>query len=169
MPPAAGLRHYAYVALGSNLQHPQAQVARAFDDLAGLPDSRVAARSSLYRSAPVGYADQPDFVNAVAALETGLSPHALLAGLFAIERVRGRTRQFVNAPRTLDLDLLLYDDALINDADLVVPHPRMHQRAFVLAPLCEIAPACEIPGRGRVADLLDALDTSSVSKIEQKT
>jgi 2-amino-4-hydroxy-6-hydroxymethyldihydropteridine diphosphokinase len=126
-------------------------VRRAIDALGALPGTRLAAASSLYRTAPVGYADQPDFVNAVAALDTELSPRGLLDGLLAIERDAGRERSFRNAPRTLDLDLLLYGDATLEDDVLTVPHPRMHERAFVLAPLAEIAPDAEIPGRGSAA------------------
>ena len=130
----------AYVGIGSNLDDPQAQVTRAFDELAALPSTRLTARSSLYRSAPVGYADQPDFVNAVAALETSLSAQKLLQGMRGIEQHHGRARSFANAPRTLDLDLLLYGSEKIATAELQVPHPRMQERAFVLKPLLEIAP-----------------------------
>ena len=133
----------AYVGIGSNLDDPQAQVMRAFDELAALPRTRLDARSSLYRSAPVGHADQPDFVNAVAALETELSARQLLQGLQGIEQKHGRKRSFANAPRALDLDLLLYGSAEIDAAGLQVPHPRMRERAFVLQPLLEIAP--ELP------------------------
>jgi 2-amino-4-hydroxy-6-hydroxymethyldihydropteridine diphosphokinase len=141
----------AYVGIGANLGDPAAQVRRAIDALGALPGTRLAAASSLYRTAPVGYADQPDFVNAVAALDTELSPRGLLDGLLAIERDAGRERSFRNAPRTLDLDLLLYGDATLEDDVLTVPHPRMHERAFVLAPLAEIAPDAESPGRGSAA------------------
>jgi 2-amino-4-hydroxy-6-hydroxymethyldihydropteridine diphosphokinase len=130
----------AYVGIGSNLDDPRAQVMSAFDELDKLPHSRVVRKSSLYRSAPVGYAAQPDFVNAVAQLETGLPAERLLAELQAIEAQHGRTRSFANAPRTLDLDLLLFGDAKIASPALTVPHPRMHERAFVLEPLLEIAP-----------------------------
>ena len=130
----------AYVGIGSNLDDPQAHATRAFDELAALPRTRLKARSALYRSAPVGYADQPDFINAVASLDTELSAEKLLQGMQAIEQRHGRKRTFANAPRTLDLDLLLYGDEKIQQPNLVVPHPRMHERAFVLKPLLEIAP-----------------------------
>ena len=130
----------AYVGIGSNLDDPQAHVTRAFGELAALPRTRLKARSSLYRSAPVGYAGQPDFINAVAALDTDLSARKLLEGMRGIEQTHGRKRSFANAPRTLDLDLLLYGKETITTAELVVPHPRMHERAFVLKPLLEIAP-----------------------------
>ena len=138
----------AYIGIGSNLEDPQTQVAQAFDELARLPRTRLSARSSLYRSAPVGDAAQPDFINAVAELATTLGARQLLAELQAIEARHGRQRGFANAPRTLDLDLLLYGDARIDEPQLVVPHPRMHERAFVLRPLLDIAPAVTIPGRG---------------------
>jgi 2-amino-4-hydroxy-6-hydroxymethyldihydropteridine diphosphokinase len=130
----------AFVGIGSNLDDPRAQVLRAFEELDELPHTRLVKKSSLYRSAPVGYAAQPDFVNAVAQLETGLPAERLLAELQAIELRHGRSRSFANAPRTLDLDLLLYGAAQLKTATLQVPHPRMRERAFVLKPLLEIAP-----------------------------
>ena len=157
--------HTAYIALGSNLGDPESKVRRGFTALAGLPQTRLEAASSLYRSAPVGHAEQPDFVNAVARLSTGFTPQALLAALLAIEQRFGRERSFANAPRTLDLDLLLYDAQTIAEPGLAVPHPRMHQRAFVLAPLLEIAPDCEIPGKGRAAALLASCAGQSVERL----
>ena len=130
----------AYIGIGSNLDDPRAQVSKAFEELDELPHTRLVKKSSLYRSAPVGYAAQPDFVNAVAQLETGLPAERLLAELQAIELRHGRSRSFANAPRTLDLDLLLYGAAQLKTATLQVPHPRMRERAFVLKPLLEIAP-----------------------------
>jgi 2-amino-4-hydroxy-6-hydroxymethyldihydropteridine diphosphokinase len=144
----AARAHRAFIALGSNLADPAAQVRRAFEALAGLRESRLVARSSLYRTAPVGYADQPDFINAVALIETRLSAGKLLQALLEIEHGFGRVREFRNAPRILDLDLLLYDDLIHHEHGLTVPHPRMHERGFVLAPLLEIAPDCVIPGLG---------------------
>ena len=152
----------AYIALGSNLENPAAQIEAAFGALATIADSRLVKRSSLYRTAPVGFADQPDFINAVGALETVLEPRALLDALLALEAARGRARTFVNAPRTLDLDVLLYGEQQINEHGLTVPHPRMHERAFVLVPLAEIAPDCVIPGRGAVRELLRRVDQRGV-------
>ncbi|HUQ25130.1 MAG TPA: 2-amino-4-hydroxy-6-hydroxymethyldihydropteridine diphosphokinase [Burkholderiales bacterium] len=129
-----------YVGIGSNLDQPADQVRRALQELGTIRDTRLCAQSSLYRSAPMGYATQPDFVNAVAALDTMLSPEDLLAELKALERRHSRERSFPNAPRTLDLDLLLFGNDTIRTENLVVPHPRMHERAFVLRPLLEIAP-----------------------------
>ena len=120
--------HTAFVGLGSNLDDPQDQVLRALQALGGLPHTRVLARSSLYRSAPVGYLEQPDFINAVAKLETALSPRALLDALLGLERECGRTREFRNAPRTLDLDVLLYGDLQHHEHGLTLPHPQMHLR-----------------------------------------
>ena len=133
----------AYVGIGSNLDDPRAHVTSAFDELDKLPQTRVVRKSSLYRSAPVGYAAQPDFVNAVAQLETALPAERLLDELQDLEARHGRTRSFTNAPRTLDLDVLLYGDLRIATHALQVPHPRMHERAFVLEPLLEIAPHLE--------------------------
>jgi 2-amino-4-hydroxy-6-hydroxymethyldihydropteridine diphosphokinase len=133
----------AYVGVGSNLDQPANHVRRALDEMATIRRTQLQAQSSLYRSAPLGYAAQPDFVNAVAALETALPAGELLKELQAIEKHHGRERSFANAPRTLDLDLLLFGNERIAAQDLVVPHPRMHERAFVLRPLLEIAPGLE--------------------------
>ena len=146
------MKHVAFIGLGSNLSDPAAQVSQALDALDSLPQTRLLKRSSLYRSAPVGYLDQPDFINAVAQVETELAPHALLDILLALEQECGRTREFRNAPRTLDLDVLLYDDLVHHEHGLTIPHPQMHLRAFVLQPLLEIAPECVIPGVGLAAD-----------------
>jgi 2-amino-4-hydroxy-6-hydroxymethyldihydropteridine diphosphokinase len=129
-----------YVGIGSNLDDPVRHVRQAFDELDRLPHTRLVKKSSLYRSAPLGYQKQPDFINAVAQLETGLPAERLLAELQEIEARHSRRRSFPNAPRTLDLDVLLYGDATLALPGLVVPHPRMHERAFVLKPLMEIAP-----------------------------
>ena len=135
----------AYVGLGSNLDDPQAQVRRALAALDALPATRLVATSPLYATAPVGPQDQPDYVNAVVALRTGLSAPELLAGLQRLEQAAGRQRPYRHAPRTLDLDLLRYGDGRIDSAALCVPHPRMLQRAFVLRPLAEIAPQLVTP------------------------
>ena len=157
--------HTAFIALGSNLGDPETTVRHGIAALAELPKTRLAAASSLYRSAAVGHADQPDFINAVAQLSTALAPQALLAALLAIEKRFGRERSFRNAPRTLDLDLLLYDAQSIAEPGLAVPHPRMHRRAFVLAPLVEIAPACVIPGLGPAANWLARCSDQSVDRL----
>jgi len=154
--------HDAWIALGSNLDDPAAQVRWAMTALDGIASTRVIARSSLYRSSPWGYTEQPDFVNAVAQVATELSPRELLHEMLAIEHGRGRVRTITNGPRILDLDLLLYDDARIDELDLVVPHPRMHERAFVLVPLLEIDAGVSIPGFGRVQDIVRGIDTRGV-------
>jgi len=130
----------AYVGIGSNLDEPRRQVLEALSELDQLPHTRVVKKSSLYRSAPMGHAGQPDFINAVAQLETGLPADRLLAELQEVERRHGRERSFPNAPRTLDLDILLFGNATMRSSVLTIPHPRMHQRAFVLKPLLEIDP-----------------------------
>ncbi len=155
----------AYVALGANLDRPARQIQTALTELGNLADTRLVKVSSHYRSAAAGHPDQPDYINAVARLRTGLGPHALLDALLAIEHRHGRERTFKNAPRTLDLDILLYDHLILNDPGLHLPHPRMHERAFVLAPLVEIAPACSIPGHGRCLDLLAVLDPSGLQRL----
>lgn len=141
----------AFVALGANLGQPDLQVRDAMAALAGMPGTRLLAASSLYRSAPVGVGEQPEFTNAVAAIETGLGARALLDALLAIEARFGRRRESPGAARMLDLDLLLYGEQTIDEPGLVVPHPRMHERAFVLAPLAEIAPAVLHPALGLTA------------------
>jgi 2-amino-4-hydroxy-6-hydroxymethyldihydropteridine diphosphokinase len=144
----------AYVGMGANLGEPRTQLLAAWDALGRIADTHAIARSSLYRSAPIGYADQPAFLNCVAKLETALPAHALLAQLQQIERDLGRVRSFRNAPRTIDLDLLLYGSETIDTPGLTLPHPRMHERAFVLAPLLELDAGAKIPGRGSAAELL---------------
>jgi 2-amino-4-hydroxy-6-hydroxymethyldihydropteridine diphosphokinase len=154
----------AYVGLGANLGNARATVLAAFDELAALPGCRLVVRSSLWRSAPLDAAG-PDFVNAVAALHTTLDAGELLAALQAIERRHGRERPYRNAPRTLDLDLLLFGDAVASGPALTLPHPRMHERAFVLRPLAEIAPQLAIPGIGSVAEALGAVADQRIDKL----
>jgi 2-amino-4-hydroxy-6-hydroxymethyldihydropteridine diphosphokinase len=154
----------AYIGLGANLGDAGATLAAAFNALEALPDSELVQRSSVYRSAPID-SSGPDYLNAVVRLRTALGAHELLAQLQSIERSHGRERPYRNAPRTLDLDLLLYGEQLIHTPTLVVPHPRAHERAFVLAPLGEIAPQLVIPGRGAVADLHSALGGQRVDRL----
>lgn len=138
----------AYLGLGANLDSPEHHLLNAFDDIAATPGITLCARSSLYRSAPMGYTAQPDFINAVAAIDTALAPADLLPALRAIEGKHGRVRNIANGPRTLDIDILIYGSLQSDDENLTLPHPRAHLRAFVLAPLLEIDPGCIIPGRG---------------------
>lgn len=154
----------ACIGLGANLGDARATLELAVAALAALPSSQLHACSGHYRSAPVDAAG-PDFINAVVLLDTDLAPLALLAELQAIELAHGRERPYRNAPRTLDLDLLLYGDALIALPTLQVPHPRGHQRAFVLVPLAEIAPGLVWPGCGAVEDLLTALPDQPIERL----
>lgn len=153
----------AYLGLGSNLDDPAAQVARAIDALAALSGSSLRAVSSFYRNPPMGPKDQPDYVNAVVALETSLAPRALLDAMQAIERSQGRDRSGQRwGPRTIDLDLLVYGDRLVAEDHLTVPHAGLAERAFVLVPLAEIAPLLSIPGQPALTTLLAAVDCASV-------
>ena len=155
----------AYVGLGSNLQMPARQVDEAFDLLAEIPGTRVILRSSLYRSAAFGGIEQPDFINAVAALLTTLTPADFLAALHAIEKRQGRVRDGARwGPRVLDLDLLVYAGEVIDQPGLTVPHPGIMERNFVVLPLGEIAPDLVFPGLGRVADLPVDTDEPSFSR-----
>ena len=156
----------AFIGLGSNLADPLVQVRQALMELESIPGTWVTARSSLYRTSPVGFLEQADFINAVASLRTTLKPQALLAALLAIENRHGRKRTMRNAPRTLDLDLLLYGEEIVDQDGLTLPHPRLHERAFVLAPFVEIAPEVTVPGQGRVRDLLARVDCNGVSRLD---
>ena len=159
------MQHIAFIGLGSNLDQPSEQLQRAFIDLDKLPSTRLLKRSSLYQSAPIGYLDQPNFVNAVAQISTTLTPQALLKSLLQIEQSHGRERTFQNAPRTLDLDLLLYDDVQLHEHGLTIPHPQMHLRAFVLQPLLEIASDCTIPAVGRAEYALQACQDQALERL----
>ena len=154
----------AYIGLGANLGDANATLAAAFNALEALPESELMQRSSIYRSAPID-SSGPDYLNAVVKLRTALGAHELLVQLQSIERSHGRERPYRNAPRTLDLDVLLYGMQQIQSPTLIVPHPRAHERAFVLAPLAEIAPQLVIPGRGAVAVLLSALGAQRVDRL----
>ena len=148
----------AYVGLGANLGDREATIRRAVELLADADGIDVLAVSALRETDPVGLEDQPRFLNGAAALETTLRPRVLLEVLLGIERVLGRVRDGVRfGPRTIDLDLLLYDEETVDEPGLTVPHPRLHERRFALEPLAELAPALAIPGRGRVSDLLARL------------
>ncbi len=144
----------AYIGLGSNLDSPVEQIHRAFVALERIPHTTMSRCSDLYQSPPMGGMEQPDYINAVAALETALGPGELLRQLHVIESEHGRVRGERWGARTLDLDLLVYGAEIIDQPDLKVPHPGVHERAFVLYPLHEIAPDLEIPGRGLVTGLL---------------
>lgn len=157
----------AYVGLGSNLAQPMSQVARALEELAGLPATSMVVHSAFYRTRPLGPPDQPDYINAVACLATQLAPEQLLDELQSLEQRHGRVRGVERwGPRSLDLDLLLYGSERVDTARLQVPHPRMIERVFVLYPLAEIAPCdLEIPGSGLLADLLERLPEEGIERL----
>lgn len=154
----------AYVGIGANLGEARANVEDALQRLAALPATCLTAQSSLWRTAPIDSSGD-DYINAVAAIDTALEPHALLEALRAIELAHGRERPYRNAPRTLDLDILLFGDAVIDTPALRVPHPRMHLRAFVLAPLCEIAPDVVIPGIGAASAELPKVADQAIERL----
>ncbi len=162
-------QHIGYIALGSNLGsnlgNPQKIVSNAMNLLGELRDTEVIGRSALYRTAPIGYTDQADFVNACVKIETRLSARQLMAELQKLEKQHGRERKIVNGPRTLDLDILLFDDLQQDEHGLTLPHPRMHERAFVLMPLLDIAPDLSIPEKGLVRDLLARCKQQEIEKI----
>ena len=162
--PQAVAATVAYVGLGANLGDARATLARALASLARLPETRLVRSSPFYRSAPID-SSGPDYVNAVAQLETGVDAATLHARLQAIELEHGRERPYRNAPRTLDLDLLLFGDAVIDSPALIVPHPRLHERAFVLRPLADLAPQLQVPGRGPLAGLLAAVAAQRIDRL----
>ena len=155
----------AYVGIGANLEDPVHQVRSALRELAGLPQTTRTRASPLYRTPPMGPPGQPDYVNAVAELSTTLTPHALLDELQRLEHLHQRVRGERWGPRTLDLDLLLYGDARIDDARLTVPHPGLTARAFVLLPLADLAPDLAIPGAGTVRALCEVVDVNGISRL----
>lgn len=154
-----------FVGLGANVGDAAPRILRVMAELDQVEATQVVARSSLYRTAPIGMLEQPDFINAVVHLRTALDPEQLLDQLLAIEIRHGRVRTQKNGPRTLDLDLLIYGDRRQSGVRLTLPHPRMHERAFVLLPLSEIAPTCVIPGMGPVAPLLPSVSAQGVTRI----
>lgn len=153
-----------YLALGSNLADPLHQVQSALNALAAIPDTSLVATSSLYRTPPYGPPDQPDFLNAAVALDTRLDAESLLNHTQRIELEQGRVRKAHRwGPRTLDLDIMLFGDQTLNTPRLTVPHYDMHNRAFMLLPLLEIAPELCLPDGTRLADILTTLDTTAIS------
>ena len=162
--PAASAPVSAWIGLGANLGDRLATLRTALSAMGALPGTRVQGVSSLYGSAPVD-AGGPDYLNAVAQVQTTLAPHALLAQLQAIEQAAGRERPYRNAPRTLDLDVLLHGDAMLASTTLTLPHPRMHERAFVLLPLLELAPELHIPGLGPAAAFLPHVADQNLTRL----
>ena len=161
---------HAFIALGSNLAGdldcPASQVIRGFQSIEKIAKTKLIKKSSLYQSAPVGYANQADFINAVIEISTQLAPEDLLDALLQIETEAGRERPFANAPRELDLDLLLYDDEIMNTAKLTLPHPRMFERGFVLLPLAEISPNLTSASGESIVKLAQKVQTQGIKKIE---
>jgi 2-amino-4-hydroxy-6-hydroxymethyldihydropteridine diphosphokinase len=155
----------AFIGLGANLGNPAQTLARAVAQIEALPSTQVLRASSVYRSSPINAAG-PDYLNSVVAVETGLDAPGLLAGLHRIEQQFGRQRPFPNAPRTLDLDLLLFGDEQHNSATITVPHPRMHERAFVLEPLAEIAPQLKLPGLPQLGLLRAQCQHQTVTRLD---
>lgn len=158
----------AYIGLGSNLEQPDQQIANAIRELGALPDTRLIAASSLYQSAPVGPQDQPDFINAVALIETALTPLTLLDQLQCLEQQAGRVRLRHWGERTLDLDILLFGNEHVQHPRLTVPHKEMKNRAFVLLPLTEIAPDLRLPCGNTVASLLALLPAQAVTRLPRQ-
>jgi 2-amino-4-hydroxy-6-hydroxymethyldihydropteridine diphosphokinase len=159
----------AFVALGSNLSGdldcPASQVIRGFQSISKLSKTELIKQSSLYQSAAVGYLNQPDFINAVVEISTQLAPEKLLEALLQIELEAGRERPFANAPRVLDLDLLLYDDLKMHKKKLTLPHPRMFERGFVLLPLAEISPNLTASNGESIVKLAETYKNQGVKKL----
>lgn len=158
----------SYIGIGSNLNDPVAQVRQAFLALSNIRDTKLLAQSALYSNPPMGPKDQPNYVNAVAELDTALSPQALLVQLLEVELRAGRdrTKAIHWGPRVLDLDLLVYSDRIVSEANLKVPHPGIAHRSFVLLPLFDIAPQLDIPGVGALAELLARVSPDELCRIE---
>ena len=156
----------AFIGLGSNLEEPVRQIERAIKLLEGIPGTTLVSRSSLYQSAPFGTVAQPDFINSVAEILTELDAHALLQYLQEIERTQGRIRRERWGPRILDLDLLVFGDVIIDAPELIVPHPGIAVRNFVLLPLLEIAPELVIPGLGRISEIRVNNNEPRISRLD---
>lgn len=156
----------AYIGLGSNLENPQQQVLTAIEDIRAIEQSHLLMQSSLYHSPPMGPQDQPDYINAVVAVETDLAPHALLDALQQIEQKHGRIRKRHWGERTLDLDILLFADMVIDDERLSLPHPGIAERAFVVYPLAEIAPDLQIPGLGSLDEIKANCPLEGLQQVE---
>jgi 2-amino-4-hydroxy-6-hydroxymethyldihydropteridine diphosphokinase len=158
-------RSTVYLGLGSNLGDPIGQISRALheiDDVSGVALTQI---SSFYRTDPIGFADQPAFVNAVAQIETTLSPQDLMRALLDVEKAHDRVRTEKNGPRSLDLDILIFNEWRLEESDVTVPHPRLHERAFVLVPLLELNPKLYIPGLGFAREYLPSVSGQKIEKI----
>ena len=155
-----------FIALGSNLENPKKQVEKGILSIKKIDGVKIICESSLYETAPVGILDQPNFINAVIKIESNLSPYGLLKKLLKIENIAGRIRVHKNGPRTLDLDILLFDNLILNDEKLTIPHPRMHERLFVLLPLKDIDEHIVIPSQGSIKHIIKKLVPENINRIK---
>jgi 2-amino-4-hydroxy-6-hydroxymethyldihydropteridine diphosphokinase len=157
--------HSIFIGLGSNLDNPQQKIKDAIHLINEIDDVNITATSSLYETPPVGFLNQPNFINAVVQISSSINCNELLLKLFDIERIFGRVRREKNGPRTLDLDILLFDDLVLESESLTIPHPRMHERLFVLIPLLEISPIIQIPKYGSANNLISGLNIENFKKV----
>ena len=157
--------HSIFMGLGSNLDDPKKKIQDAINLISKIDDVNITATSSLYETPPVGILDQPNFINAVVQISSSINYNDLLEKLFNIECIFGRVRKEKNGPRTLDLDILLIDDLILESESLIIPHPRMHERLFVLIPLLEISPVIQIPKYGSVKSLISRLRVQNIKKV----
>jgi 2-amino-4-hydroxy-6-hydroxymethyldihydropteridine diphosphokinase len=157
--------HSIFIGLGSNLDNPQQKIKDAIILISEIDDVNITATSSLYETPPVGFLNQPNFINAVVKISSSINYNDLLTKLFDIEHIFGRIRKEKNGPRTLDLDILLFDDLILESESLSIPHPRMHERLFVLIPLLEISPIIKIPKYGSVNNLVSGLTKQNIRKV----
>ena len=158
--------HNIFIGLGSNLDNPKQKIKGAIDLIAEINDINIIATSSLYETPPVGFLDQPNFINAVIQISSSINYNDLLIKLLDIELKFGRIRKEKNGPRTLDLDILLFDDLILKSESLIIPHPRMHERLFVLIPILEISPTIKIPEYGSASELISRLTMQNIKKVE---
>jgi 2-amino-4-hydroxy-6-hydroxymethyldihydropteridine diphosphokinase len=157
--------HSIFIGLGSNLDNPQQKIKDAIILISEIDDVNITATSSLYETPPVGFLNQPNFINAVVKISSSINYNDLLTKLFDIEHIFGRIRKEKNGPRTLDLDILLFDDLILESESLSIPHPRMHERLFVLIPLLEISPIIQIPKYGSANNLISGLNIENIKKV----
>ena len=155
-----------FIALGSNLENPKEQVKQGILSIKNIKGVRILCESYLYETPPVGILDQPNFVNAVIKIHSNLNPYKLLDKLLKIENIAGRIRINKNGPRTLDLDILLFDDLILNENNLIIPHPRMHERLFVLMPLNDIDSDIVLPDHGPIKHIMKILAPENITRIE---
>jgi 2-amino-4-hydroxy-6-hydroxymethyldihydropteridine diphosphokinase len=155
-----------FIALGSNLENPKEQVKQGILSIKNIKGVRILCESYLYETPPVGILDQPNFINAVIKIDSDLSPYELLNKLLKIENLAARIRIDKNGPRTLDLDILLFDNLILNDKNLIIPHPRMHERLFVLLPLKDIDENVVIPNQGSIKHIIEGIAPENINRIK---